>query len=117
MTGLLNQKVSFSAVLASRQNTSRIQLILFAEEISLSWFTVPLLPGPLKVQRDTGFRGNGIRGSGSYLIPAFNQIQQEHPRKLSFFRQEHQMVTMDFNLDRSHVLLGIASQPDQKSLI
>jgi hypothetical protein len=56
-------------------------------------------------------------GSGSYLIPAFNQIQQERPRKLTFFRQEHQMVTMYFNLVRSHMLVGIASQPDQESLI
>jgi hypothetical protein len=52
-----------------------------------------------------------------YLIPAFNQIQQERPRKLPLFRQEHQMFAVYFNRGRSHMLLGIASQPDQKSLI
>ena len=56
-------------------------------------------------------------GSGSYLIPAFNQIQQERPRKFPLFRQEHQMVAMYFNRGRFHMLIGIASEPDQKSLI
>jgi hypothetical protein len=52
-----------------------------------------------------------------YLIPAFNQIQQERPRKLFFSRQEHQMVAMNFNRGRSQMLVRIASHPDQKSPI
>jgi hypothetical protein len=55
--------------------------------------------------------------SGSYLIPAFDQIQQEQPCKLSLFRQECQMLTMNFNCGRSHFPERIASEPDQKSLI
>jgi hypothetical protein len=43
----VESKGFISAVLASCQNTSRIQLMpFFAGEISLNWFTVPLLPGP-----------------------------------------------------------------------
>jgi hypothetical protein len=56
-------------------------------------------------------------GSRKDLIPAFNQIQQECPRKLPFFIQEHQMVAMNFDRGRSHMLLGIASQPYQKGLV
>jgi hypothetical protein len=56
-------------------------------------------------------------GLGSYLIPAFYQIQQEQRCKLSFFRQECQMLAMNFNRSRSHSLERIASEPDQKSLI
>jgi hypothetical protein len=55
-------------------------------------------------------------GLGTYLIPAFDQIQQEQRRRLSLFRQEYQMLAMNFNR-RSHLLGRIASEPDQKSLI
>jgi hypothetical protein len=50
--------------------------------------------------------------SGSYLIPAFNQIQQEQGSKFPFSRQEHQVVAVYFNRGRSYMLVRIATQPD-----
>src|SRR5260370_38814758 len=61
-----------------------------------------------------GFVATGL---GSYLFPAFDQIQQEQRCKLSFFRQECQMLAMNFNRRRSHSLERSASDPDRKSLI
>jgi hypothetical protein len=52
-----------------------------------------------------------------YLIPVFNQIQQERSGKFPIFGQENQMLAVYFNSGRSHMLVRITSQPDKKSLI
>jgi hypothetical protein len=65
----------------------------------------------------SGHPGIVATGSGRYLIPAFNQIQQERPRELSLFRQEHEMVAMNFNRVRFHTLERTAGEADQEGLI
>src|ERR1700722_13300535 len=90
----------------------------------------PSVPGCLGLAEREGFTsdckllrrckiGNGVSEIPPEIpsLPAFDNRKQEQRRQRPFCCHKYQMLTMDFNRGRSHMLECIASEPHQKRLV